>query len=103
MNSIAKYLIYGLVSSAGLYFMKGSKSFFSFEFTIGLFFYGLGFVIWLFILWRNDLSTAFPIASSTLIIATQVIGIWLLNENISLSKVVGVLFIMIGVFIVYRG
>jgi hypothetical protein len=63
----------------GLYFIKIANVGFNFLFRTGALLYGFGFAIWLVILKTNSLSTAFPIASSMLIVGTQIVGFYLLD------------------------
>lgn len=65
----------------------------------GLVLYGFATVLWLFILTRVPLSVAYPIQSMAYIFA--VFGAYFIfNETLSIAKVVGVLFIMIGVSLI---
>ncbi|GAB1809599.1 EamA family transporter [Priestia megaterium] len=62
----------------------------------GLALYGLATVLWLFILTRVPLSVAYPIQSMAYILA--VFGaFFVFGESLTLYKVLGCLFIMIGV------
>ncbi len=62
----------------------------------GLSLYGLATVLWLFILTKVPLSVAYPIQSIAYILA--IVGAYFIfNEPITIWKVVGCLFIMIGV------
>jgi drug/metabolite transporter (DMT)-like permease len=101
--NIALYLTYIAVSSTGMYKIKVSESFLSIDFFIGFFLYGLGFLIWIYILKLNPISIAFPIAASSLIIALQFIGFYFLDEPMKQAKIIGMIFIMVGIIIVYKG
>ena len=101
LKDILIMLVYASVSSFGLYKIKSATSIFNFGFAIGLVLYGLGFVLWLYILKTHPLSIAFPVAASSLIIATQLIGLFLLHEPLGLSKICGLLFIIIGIALLY--
>ncbi|MGJ0359261.1 hypothetical protein [Aliarcobacter cryaerophilus] len=103
MINIFFYLFYTLISVLGLYLFKISTMGFNLLFILGIIFYGSGFLLWLFILKTNSLSIAFPIASSMLIIATQFVGFYFLQENFSFSKLVGITFIILGILIIYQG
>lgn len=62
----------------------------------GLFLYAFATVLWLFILTRVQLSIAYPIQSIAYILA--VFGAYFVfNEPITLYKIIGCIFIMIGV------
>ncbi len=97
-----KFIVYASLSSLGLYYLKTNESFMSIQFYYGLFFYGLGFAIWLHLLRTYPLSIAFPVAASLLIISTQIIGIYVLKEGLSFYKIMGTFLIIAGVFLVYR-
>lgn len=89
-------------SSYGLYKIKVSESFLSLEFSIGLVCYILGFLIWFAILKLYPLSIVFPIAASLLIVSTQLIGFFFLEEKVALSHLLGVSFIIIGIIILFN-
>lgn len=67
----------------------------------GLLCYALSMVFWLFVLSRMELSKAYPLVSLGYVI-TLFLGFIFLNEPISLSKIIGILFIIIGVIFVTR-
>ena len=62
-------------SAFGLYRMKQAAEIASPAFALGFFFYGAGFVWWIVILRRLDLSLAVLIAAGGLIVATQIVGL----------------------------
>lgn len=65
----------------------------------GLVMYGLATVLWLFILTKVPLSSAYPLQSLAYIIA--VFGaFFIFGEAITFWKIAGVLFIMIGVSLI---
>lgn len=103
MKSVFVYIIYSIISALGLSLLKISKFQFNLIFLLGTTLYVIGFLLWLFILKTNDLSIAFPVASSLLIIATQLLGVFLLGEEIRISKIIGVLLITIGILTIYGG
>jgi multidrug transporter EmrE-like cation transporter len=70
-------------------------------YIIGFIAYGFGFIIWLVILKMNPLSIAFPIASGALIIATQIVGIFFLNEKANWVQIIGILVIIGGIYLTY--
>jgi multidrug transporter EmrE-like cation transporter len=67
----------------------------------GLSCYVISVVLWLLALSRMDVSVAYPMASLGYI-ATAIAGYFLLQEDLSLTKVLGILVIMIGVYLVSR-
>lgn len=69
----------------------------------GSIFYGLSFILWLKILKGNDLSYAFPIASALLFVCITLFSVMLLHENISFSKIIGMILIVFGILFISRG
>jgi multidrug transporter EmrE-like cation transporter len=96
------FLLYVAISCVGLYKLKVSRSLLDADFVVGTLFYGASFVMWLLILRFNPLSYAFPIASGSLIIATQFIGVYLLDESIGFTNLLGIFLIISGIILVYR-
>lgn len=101
MNNLLMITGYALISAYGLAKIKDAALYTSIDFAIGSVCYGLGFVLWLHLLRSLPLSIAFPIASGAVVVATQIFGVWLLGEQISLPRLLGVLVIIGGIFLVY--
>lgn len=75
------------------------KMFFSPYILTGLSMYGLATILWLFILTKVPLSVAYPLQSSAYVIA--VVGaFFIFGETITVWKIAGVCFIMLGVSII---
>lgn len=102
IKNILLYSGYALISSFGLYKIKLSNMVINQDLIIGGIFYIIGFFIWLFILKSNPLSTAFPLAASSLIIATQIFGFFSLGEGMSIAKIIGILFVIIGIVLIFK-
>jgi multidrug transporter EmrE-like cation transporter len=100
-KNILVYVFYAVISSYGLYKLKISSQILDIHFIIGFIFYGMGFLMWLFILKLHPLSIAFPIASGTLIVCTQIVGILFLNEKIGVLQSVGVTLICLGIIFTF--
>lgn len=67
----------------------------------GLFLFGVGFFLWIFILSRFQLNLAYPIVVSLNFIFIA-IGSWLLfQEDLSPLQIFGILIIIIGVLFVF--
>ena len=66
----------------------------------GFLLYGLGAIVWLGVLSRWDVSKAYPLVGLGFA-CTVAIG-FLLGEQVSLARLVGVLLICFGVFVVSR-
>jgi multidrug transporter EmrE-like cation transporter len=89
------------MSCFGLYKLKMSNVILDQNFIIGFMTYGAGFVVWLIILKMNPLSIAFPIASGCLVIGTQIVGIYYLNEKTNWLQIAGVCLIIAGIILIY--
>ncbi len=68
---------------------------------VGLFFYGMSAIIWLFVLQKFSLSVAYPSLSLSYI-AVIVIGAFVFNEPLTWGKVFGSLLILLGVIFINR-
>ncbi len=105
--------IYLVLSSVGLALLR--KSFSAFEsfslfqlirsvhFWIGGLLYGSGFVIWLWMLAKNNLSYIFPVAAGGLVVATATLGVLFLHERLLPLQVVGIVLILGGILLVTLG
>ena len=71
----------------------------SVKLVAGFVFYVVGFVMWLYLLNSKELVVAFPLAVSSLIIATTLAGIFVFHEHLSWSRIAGLTFIVIGVIL----
>lgn len=94
-------VIYTILSSSGLFFLKKSQLVVDSVFLYGFVLYLGGFVLWLYILKNYPLSIAFPVASSGIILATQLIGFLFFEEPITTLKVTGISMIIIGIIILH--
>ncbi len=97
MLNVAAMIAYVVVSALGLYKIKAAETILSADFAVGFVLYASGFLIWLYILLRLPLSIAFPVAAGALIVATQLLGYFLLDEKMSILHVSGVLAVMAGI------
>ncbi len=93
--------IYTLISAFGLYKIKAADGVQDIFLWLGAAAYGTGFLIWMLILRKYDLSIAFPIAAGSLIITTQAVSYLFLKETLSTAHLVGVALIIAGITIVY--
>lgn len=107
------FLCYILLSSGGLLLMKmGGKettinltnsiieSKFSFIFLLGIFCYIFSFLVFIFILQRRNLSYIYPICTGCINIISVLMGIFILQEKISVSGLLGVFMIGFGIFLI---
>ena len=67
----------------------------------GLFCYGLSLLLWFYVLARMELSKAYPLVSLGYVF-TLILGYFLLNEAVTVSKIIGITLIMIGVIVLTR-
>ena len=63
--------------------------------------YGISIFLWMVVLSKVEVSYALPFHSLSFVIIT-VAGRFLFNENVSLSRITGILFICLGVYIISR-
>lgn len=105
-------LIYVLASSIGMVFIKkgGTNTSIIFEngkfqiqislvIIFGIVFYLFSFVLWMFILQLFTLTYISPVAYGITYIFIMGFSYIFLNEKISKQQLIGVLFIVIGIFI----
>lgn len=69
---------------------------------IGLSLYGLSFLIWLRVLTFNDLSRAYPIFATIVFLLTTAGSIKFLNEGVSPTRIIGIVIMLVGIYIVAR-
>jgi len=92
----------GISAEAGKIINELAKVAFSPFVVIGLGLYGFSFLIWLRVLTFNDLSRAYPIFATIVFMFTTIGSIRFLNEDVSLTRVVGIIVMLLGIFIVAR-
>jgi|SRR5690606_723873 multidrug transporter EmrE-like cation transporter len=98
--SIALLLTYVSTSTAGLVLLKRASLLLSAEFILGFGLYGFGFLIWLALLRSIPLAIAFPLASGALVIATQMAGVYFLDETLSPLHLTGIAAVLIGLALI---
>ena len=76
-----------------------SQAFVSPYVLAGLAMYGLGAILWLFVLARLDVSMAYPFVGLGFIL-TMLLGFLLLGEVLSILRIVGTLLVLIGVTLI---
>ena len=67
----------------------------------GLFCYGLSLLLWFYVLSKMELSKAYPLVSLGYVF-TLILGYYFLDEAITVSKVSGIILIMIGVVVLVK-
>src|SRR3989338_3649437 len=69
----------------------------------GLFLMGVGFMIWLFILSRINISIVYTISTSLTIVAVVAASYFLFNESLNFLHIAGIAAIVFGIFLIlYR-
>lgn len=68
---------------------------------VGLGIYVIGTIFWLTALSRVDLSYAYPFASLSYVVML-IASWWLLDENISLLRIIGSIVVILGVILISR-
>ena len=66
---------------------------------IGIFLYGVSFLLWLFIISKIQLNIAYPIIFSLQVILVAVASWLLFKEYLSLWQILGIAFMLVGVFL----
>lgn len=68
----------------------------------GIFFYGMGFIIYSIVLSKVDLGKAYPVASASAIILIFLLSVVFFSETIDLVKIIGVILCISGIFFIFR-
>ena len=71
------------------------------EIFIGLIFFGTSFLLWIKVLTKNELSYAYPMVSLGYVIVT-IASFIIFNETLSLNKILGIVIIIFGVFLINK-
>ncbi|ADM10426.1 hypothetical protein PB2503_11909 [Parvularcula bermudensis HTCC2503] len=104
MSLLATLFVYTLLSVGGLAMVKSASDIWSVQFMAGSTLYGLGFLIWFGILLRAlPLSVGFPIAAGSLIVGTQIMGAFVLNETLSPQHLIGIALLILGLAVLVAG
>ena len=98
-------LKYGLTAINGVSLSDGLAGVFKLFQTpwviVGFFLYGVSAILWLDVLSKLDFSLAFPLVGLTYVF-TLLIGRYFFGETVGWERVVGVGFILFGVFFMIR-
>lgn len=68
---------------------------------LGLGLYGLGALLWLIVLSKEDVSFAFPLVSFAYVLAVLLSAVFL-KEQITPGRIIGSVLIMAGIFVITR-
>lgn len=71
------------------------------EFAMALALFGVSSLIWVKVLGKTELTKAYPLGSMSYVFVI-VLSALLLNESLTVSKVLGALIIMAGIFVIQR-
>ncbi len=75
------------------------KAFLSPYILLGLGCYVTGFLIWLIVLAKAEVSYAYPLISLGYVL-TAIMGWWLLGENVTWLRMAGIIVTCLGVFVI---
>lgn len=89
------------VSSLSLNYLSIFKTLFSPMVFLGFFLYGTSSIVWLFVLKKFPLSTAYPALSLTYI-AIVLFSVIIFKEPLTINKIIGITLIFSGVYILFR-
>lgn len=81
-------------------FSKLIEIFSSLYVWVGLFFYGISFGLYLYILTKFEVSYIYPIIMSVGFILLLIFSVLFLNEIFTLKKLLGILVITVGIIII---
>lgn len=102
LAKLSVFLFYIASSSFGLVFIKKSTETLSLFFIVGNFLYVVGYIIWVSVILKMlPLSTAFPLASAGLLIASQVAGKFVLDEKVDIYNLIGCGLIILGFIVIF--
>jgi len=68
---------------------------------IGLFSYGISFIMWALVLSKLKLHIAYPIATSLVITGISIGSVIIFKETLTLLQIVGIVIIMIGIGLLF--
>lgn len=69
---------------------------------LGLVIYGLSFFISLRVLSQKDLSLVYPLFATLVFLFTTIGSFFILKENISIPRIIGMIVMLVGIFIVAK-
>jgi len=102
LGSFAQYFFkIGLNNVEVKTFSSIIKLLLNFNIIIGIALYGISLLIWFYVLSLMELSKAYPLVSLGYVF-TMIIAYLLLNEPITTFKVIGLLFIILGVIFISK-
>lgn len=67
---------------------------------LGMMLYGISFCLLMSIIQKNELTYMYPIITGAVTILTFAAGVIIFSEQVSINKVLGVVFVIIGIAII---
>jgi len=110
MNNFSIMLLTGAAFSAAigqLLFRVGAKGnqtlgeFINMPIILGLGFYALGTAVWIYALSQQKLVDVYAFTALTFVLV-YLGGVWLLKEPIDTSTMIGVCFVLLGLYLITR-
>lgn len=77
------------------------KSFINFPVITGIFLYGISALVWIVVLRKVELSTAYPMVSFGYVIVF-IASFFLFGESLSLNKIIGLALIVAGILFISK-
>ena len=71
-------------------------------FIFGIIFYGLGFLSYAIVLSKIELGKAFPVSSVSAIVLIFLLSVIFLNESLNITKIIGIIFCILGIIFIFR-
>lgn len=97
LQMILFVLVQVLLSVGGMYKIKTAAELVGADFMVGFGCYAASFVIWVILLRIYPVSIVFPLAIGVNLLATQVLGIYILGEKYGYIQFAAVGLIVLGV------
>ena len=79
-----------------------SKIFTNIFIDIGILFYGIGTIFWLFALSKKDLGYVYPFIAGTYILVL-ILSRLILNESFGLYRSIGAVIVLLGLVVIIKG
>ena len=96
MTKLLVFIIYLTFSLYGLYKLKVAEFGINVDFALGAFSYGSSFLLWIVVLRWFPLSVVFPLAAGSIIVGTQLVGVFILNEPFDHMSMIAIALILAG-------
>lgn len=101
LHPVALYIYYTVLSCVGLTLLKHSFNTAHYlGVGLGAILYAASFGVWLLILSKIALSSAYPIAIGATLLFSSLLAVIFLGETFSLLKIMGVILIFVGICLV---